>query len=481
MEICETEGYCMMLDEYELAVKSGFYLERDCYSKLLSWKNSRARKRVACFLKGARRVGKSVLALELAHKEYRSFIKISFDRASPTIKNLFIDSLDDLDYFYDQIMVAYNKMLYPGESLVILDEIQLFKPARQAIKTLLLDGRYDILETGSLASVVKASDEEEAYLLPSEEDTIEVHPLSFSEFLKNDKQDAMIQLLDDCAKKNRPLNAAYKGVYRKFREYLIVGGMPKPVRTYLQSRNFDEVETEKQSIIALYKDDLAKQRMVNSGYALSILELIPSELSRHDSRFRYSHINKNARERDYGAPMKWLSDAGIVTLSYPTNDPSPLPLLTLNPSEFKAYLLDTGLLYSLTYSNSNHSELFYKRLLLDTLHINEGMFMDNYVAQSLTFHDNKACYYVKRDKKTSKTIMEIDFLCLKNEKITPIEVKSSDDYSHNSLTKFKKTFQALVNPGLVLYDGDFKKIEEGVFYYPVFLVDWLFDKETDSK
>ena len=142
-------------------------------------------------------------------------------------------------------MVAYNKMLYPGESLIILDEIQLFKPARQAIKTLLLDGRYDILETGSLASVVKASDEEEAYLLPSEEDTIEVHPLSFSEFLKNDKQDAMIQLLDDCAKKNRPLNAAYKSVYRKFREYLIVGGMPKPVRTYLQSRNFDEVETEK--------------------------------------------------------------------------------------------------------------------------------------------------------------------------------------------------------------------------------------------
>ena len=163
-------------------------------------------------MKGARRVGKSVLALELAHKEYRSFIKISFDRASPTIKNLFIDSLDDLDYFYDQIMVAYNEMLYPGESLIILDEIQLFKPARQAIKTLLLDGRYDILETGSLASVVKASDEEEAYLLPSEEDTIEVHPLSFSEFLKNDKQNAMIQLLDDCAKQNRPLNAAYKGV-----------------------------------------------------------------------------------------------------------------------------------------------------------------------------------------------------------------------------------------------------------------------------
>ena len=329
--------------------------------------------------------------------------------------------------------------------------------------------------------VVKNSDEEESYLLPSEEDTIEVHPLSFSEFLKNDKQEVMIQLLSDCAKKNRPLNAAYKGVFRKFREYLIVGGMPKPVRTYFQSGNFNEVEAEKRSIIALYKDDLAKQKMVNSSYALSILELIPSELSRHDSRFRYSHINSSARERDYGAPMKWLSDAGIVTLSYPTNDPSPLPLLTLNPSEFKAYLLDTGLLYSLSYSSSNHSELFYKRLLLDTLHVNEGMFIENYVAQSLTFHDNKACYYVKRDKKTSKTIMEIDFLCLKNEKITPIEIKSSEDYSHNSLVKFKKTFQTLVNSGVVLYDGDVKTTEEGISYYPVFLADWLFGSQFENN
>lgn len=461
------------LDEYELAIESGFYLKRDCYSSLLSWKTNRARKHVACFLKGARRVGKSVLALELAHKEYRSFIKISFDKASPAIKKLFVDSLDDLDYFYDQIMVAYDKTLYQGESLIILDEIQLFKPARQAIKTLLLDGRYDVLETGSLASVVKASDEEENYLLPSEEDTIEVHPLSFSEFLKNNKQESMIQLLSGCAKKNKPLNAAYRNIYRKFREYLIVGGMPKPLRTYLQSKDFGETEIEKQSILSLYKDDLAKQKKVNSIYALSILELIPSELSHHDSRFRYSHINENARERDYGAPMKWLSDAGIVTLSYPTNEPSPLPLLTLNPSEFKAYLLDTGLLYSLTYSNSTHDELFYKRLLLDTLHINEGMFIENYVAQALCHKGNKVCYYVKRDEKTYKTNMEVDFLCLKNEKITPIEVKSSDDYSHDSLTKFKEKFQSLVNPGIILYDGDVKT-EDGIVYYPVFMLDWLF-------
>lgn len=461
------------LDEYEVALESGLYLERDCYSSLLFWKNNRARKHVACFLRGARRVGKSVLALELAHKEYRSFIKISFDKASPLIKNLFVESLDDLDYFYDQIMVAYGKSLYPGESLLILDEIQLFKPARQAIKTLLLDGRYDILETGSLASVVKASEEEENYLLPSEEDTIEVHPLSFKEFLKNDKQEAMIKFLSDCARKKKPLNAAYKSIYRKFREYLLVGGMPKPLTTYLETKDFGEAEREKQAIISLYKDDLTKQKRVNSGYALSILELIPTELSHHDSRFRYSHINEDARERNYAAPMQWLNHADIIHLSYPIHEPSPLPLLTLNPTEFKAYLLDTGLLYSLTYSNVTHTELFYKRLLLDTLHVNEGMFIENYVAQGLSFKGNKVCYYVERDKKTYKTIMEIDFLCLRDEKITPIEVKSSDDYSHRSLIKFKKKFQSMVNEGVILYDGDIKA-EDGVFYYPVFMLDWIF-------
>ena len=461
------------LDEYQLALENGFYLERDCYESLLSWKKNRARKHVACFLKGARRVGKSVLALELAHKEYRSFVKISFDKASSAIKNLFVESLDDLDYFYDQIMVAYETLLYPGESLIVLDEVQLFKPARQAIKTLLLDGRYDILETGSLASVVKASEEEENYLLPSEEDTIEVHPLSFMEFLKNDKQETMIQLLDDCVKKKKPLNAAYKSIYRKFREYLIVGGMPKPLSTFLKTKDFGKSEIEKQSILSLYKDDLAKQKRVNSTHALSILELVPSELSHHDSRFRYSHIDENARERDYAAPMQWLSDADIVHLSYPINEPSPLPLLTLNPSEFKAYLLDTGLLYSLTYSNAVHTELFYKRLLLDTLHGNEGMFVENYVAQGLAFKGNRVCYYVSRDKKTYKTIMEIDFLCLKNEKITPIEAKSADDYSHSSLMKFKKKFQSLVNNGVILYDGDIKT-KEGIVYYPVFMLDWIF-------
>ncbi|MCQ2742978.1 MAG: AAA family ATPase [Bacilli bacterium] len=461
------------LDDYEVALASGLYLRRQCYKELLEWKNTRARDHVACFLKGARRVGKSVLALELAHKEYRSFLKISFDEAPDSIKDLFVNGLDNLDEFYDRLMIHYDTSLYPGESLVILDEVQLFKPARQAIKTLLLDGRYDILETGSLASVVKSDDKEKTYLLPSEEDTIEVNPLSFSEFLDNDGQTNMIDVLKKCAENNKQLLAAYHPIYRKFREYLIVGGMPMAVRSYLLTRDFQKVEKEKKSIIDLYRNDLLQQKLVNPVYATSLFELIPSELSHHDSRFRYSHAGPNARERDYIGPMKWLVDAGLAKLSYPVNDPSPLPLLSLNPNEFKAYLLDTGLLYSLSYSNAVHDELFYKRLLLDTLHVNEGMFVENYVATALVGKGNTVCYYVKRNKETYKTIMEVDFICMKNSKMTPIEVKSSDDYSHISLTKFKKTFQSLVNQGVVLYDGDVKK-EGEIYYYPVFMFDWLF-------
>lgn len=461
------------LDEYEIAMQSGCYLQRETYARLVRWKSERARNRVACFLRGARRVGKSVLALELAHREYRSFIKVSFDRASPEIKDLFVRNLGNLDDFYDRLMVAYDQMLYPGESLLILDEIQLFKPARQAIKTLLLDGRYDILETGSLASIVKSSEEEENYLLPSEEDTIDVGPLSFREFLQNKAQETTLRLLDAAARERKPIGAAYGAINRLFREYLVVGGMPKAMRTYLLSGDLSRVEEEKRSILALYRADILAQRKVQPAYALSILDLIPSELSHHDSRFRLAHIGSSARLREYAAPLQWLSDAGIATICHPVRDPSPLPLLTIDPTEFKVYLLDTGLLYSLSYLSVSPDPLFFKRLLADTLHANEGMFAENYVAQALVGSGNKACHYVKRDGKTYRTVMEVDFLFVENAKITPVEVKSSEDYSHVSLNKFKATFQKAVNSGVILYDGDIKE-QEGIRYYPLFLAEWLF-------
>lgn len=460
------------LDEYELALQYGEYIERDVYQKLLKWKAEDARQHKCLFLRGARRVGKSCLALEFAHKEYKSFIKVSFDKASDDVRRLFVDSLEDLDYFYDQLSVVYETKLYEGESLLILDEIQLFKPARQAIKTLLLDGRYDILETGSLASIVKKSKDDEKYLIPSEEIKIDVLPLTFKEYLKANKKNDMTEFIEKVVGSKKTFQAAYRSIYKEFRDYLFVGGMPKCVATYLKTRDLTKVEEEKRGIVELYYDDFSLQENVNSLYLTSIFNLIPSELSNHDKRFKLSHISSNARVREYGSAFKWLKDAYIVNICHNATDPSVVPVLNADGDDIKAYFLDTGLLYTLSFMKTQEDELFYKSLVHDKLHINEGMFIENYVAQVLKTKGYKDLFfYEKRDAKTFRTIMEIDFLTIAGRRVAPIEVKSSDEISLTSIKKFKQTFDGKVTNGIVIYDGDYK-IEDNITYLPVFALDW---------
>ena len=458
-------------DEYEIALEKGNYIERECYSKLLDWKNRKARNHNALFLRGARRVGKSVLALEFAHKEYKSFIKVSFDRADENLKNLFINELNNLDYFYSVLETAFSKKLYKGESLIILDEIQLFKPARQAIKTLLLDGRYDIIETGSLASIVKSNDDED-YLLPSEETKIDVNPISFLEYLKACDDELSLDFMHNCFEKKKSLGAAYRKIYLKFREYLFVGGMPSPLSTYIKTKSLIEAEEIKREIIELYRDDFAKQKNENPIYVASIFDMIPSELSNHDKRFKYTHINNNAREREYNGAFNWLVKAYVVNPCYNSTDPSVLPTLTMNGFDFKAYLIDTGLLYTLSFMDTNQDELFYKSLILDKLHVNEGMFAENYISQVLKNNGKKLFYYEKRDEVSHRTTIEIDFLTIQNRKITPVEVKSGDKFSIKSLKKFKEAFKNKVNNGIVLYDGDLKILDD-ILYLPLFMADYL--------
>ena len=458
-------------DEYEIAQEKGCYIERECYSKLLDWKKRKSRNHNALFLRGARRVGKSVLALEFAHKEYKSFIKISFDTANEKIKDLFINGLDDLDYFYSVLESTFSTKLFNEESLIILDEIQLFKPARQAIKTLIQDGRYDIVETGSLASIIKSNNDEE-YLLPSEETRIDVNPISFLEYLKACNDELSLELLNTSYEKQKPLSSAYRKIYLKFREYMFVGGMPSPLSTYIKTNSLIEAEEVKREIIELYRDDFAKQKNENPIYVSSIFDMIPSELSNHDKIFKYTHINKNAREREYNGAFNWLIKAYIVNPCYNSTDPSVLPTLTMNGFDFKAYLIDTGLLYTLSFMDLDQDELFYKSIILDKLHLNEGMFAENYISQALKNQGKKLFYYERRDEKTHKTIIEIDFLTIQNKKITPLELKSSDAYSTKSLSKFKELFTNRVSNGIVLYDGDIK-IVDGIIYLPLFMIDFI--------
>ena len=438
--------------------------KRKIYEKMIKWKEEYA-PNYALFLKGARRVGKSTLALKFAKEEYKSYIEIRFDKAPNEIKDLFINSLEDLDSFFNKLQVHYKTRLYNRESLIILDEIQLFPKARQALKTLLEDKRYDYIETGSLASITKKSKD---ILIPSEEYTIEVLPMDFEEFMWAINDDITLDIIKEHYNKLKPLGKIYKDVMKRFREYLLVGGMPQAVVEYVTSKDFGKVDIIKQNILNLYENDIDNQEEENTTYVKNILMHIPSELSKHDKQFVLSHIN-NARQREYKGSIKWLNESMIVNIAESISDPSVAFNLSTIGSAFKCYMGDTGLLVSLAYKNKDYLENeLYKAILFDKLHINEGMIIENAVAQALKANGYNIYYYKKVDKELKTTIMKIDFLIRHNNKVCPIEVKSSNNYTISSLQKFKETFNKKIGTLYVLHNGDIKT-ENNIIYLPYFM------------
>ena len=440
--------------------------ERKVYQEMLKWKNTKAPD-YALFLKGARRVGKSTLARKIGRNEYKSFIEIRFDKAPNEIKDLFINSLDDLDTFFNKLQVYYKIRLYKNESLIILDEIQLFPEARQALKTLLEDKRYHYIETGSLASIKKKS---KNILIPSEEYHLEVLPLDFEEFLLAMNDNITYEVLKEHFDKKKPLGNIHRKIMYSFREYMLVGGMPQAVYKYLKTKDFGEVDFVKQTILNLYEQDMDIQKEENPEYVKNIFWHIPSELSKHNKRFIISNIDPNARMREYKDPFVWLDEAMILNIVENVNDPSVAFNLSIIDPSFKCYMMDTGLLVSLTYKNKPYldNEL-YKAILFDKLYVNEGMIVENVIAQSLRIKDQKVYYFKKINKDTRKTSMEIDFLIRRNNKVIPLEVKSSESSSIKSLKKFKETYNSKIGVQYVLHDGDLK-IENDIIYLPLYMV-----------
>lgn len=440
--------------------------ERKVYKKMLWWKENKA-PNYALFLKGARRVGKSTLANKLGREQYKSYIEIRFDKAPDEIKDLFVNSLEDLDSFFNKIQLFYKTKLYKNESLIILDEIQLFPLARQALKTLLEDKRYDYVETGSLASIKKKS---KKILIPSEEYHLDVYPLDFEEFLLAMGDNITFDIIKDHFEKNKPFGNMYKKIMYSFREYMLVGGMPQAVYEYYKKKDFGDVDFVKQGIINLYESDIDTQEEENPTYVKNMFWHIPSELSKHDKKYNLSHIDPNARLREYKGPINWLNEAMIINISENVNDPSvAFNLSTIDPA-FKCYMLDTGLLISLAYKNKDYLENeLYRAILFDKLHVNEGMIVENAVAQLLRSKGDSIYYYKKVDKDTKKTVLEIDFLIRRDNKVIPIEVKSSSAESISSLKKFKDMFNTKVGLQYVLYDGDIKRDGE-IIYLPYFMV-----------
>lgn len=436
---------------------------------MLEWKNKWAPD-FALFLKGPRRVGKTTLAKTLGENEYKSYITISFDEAPSEILNLFVESLDDLDNFYSKLQVHYKTKLYRDESLIILDEIQLYPLARQALKALLNDKRYHFLETGSLASIKKKS---KNILIPSEEYHLDVLPLDFEEFSWALDETMTFEAIKHHYEKNIPVGSLNKTFMNLYRQYMLIGGMPQAINAYLKSKDYGDVDFMKQAILNLYEGDIDSQEEVNPSTVKNFFWHIPSELSKHDKRYVLAHLDNNARLREYKSPINWLNEAMIVNIAENVTDPSAaFNLSTVDPS-FKCYMMDTGLLVSLAYKNKNYLENnLYHSILFDKLHVNEGMLIENLTAQTLRSKGDFPYFYKKNDSEKKKTVMEIDFIIRRENKIIPIEVKSSSAESITSLKKFKETFNNRIGQQYVLYDGDIAK-KDGIIYLPYYMAIFL--------
>lgn len=448
-------------------------MKRKIYTKLLEWKNNNGKS--ALLIKGARRVGKSYIAEKFAAEHYRSFIKVDFNDISSDNLQLILDSLHDRDRLFSYLQLIYATTLYERESLIIFDEVQECPKIRAAIKYLVADGRYDFIETGSLMSIRKNT---ENIVIPSEEEHIDMHPMDFEEYLWAAGESMLCDFIRDCYSKLSPLpDAIHRKALQLFKEYMVVGGMPQVVKTYLSTKDFNKADREKSTILTLYRGDIAKHAGPYTLKVESIFDSIPSQLSKHEKKFRLSTISENARMRDYIEPFTWLMDARFVNLCFGSTEPSMGLAINADRTTIKCYMADTGLLYSLAFSNIIEKNDVYRKIILGKLSINNGMFMENVVAQLLASNGHKLFFYSNSDRKVSENRMELDFLLPKSRvtnlhNINFIEVKSGNRYEITSLSKAMNKYSLELNHAIVLYPGNLKN-DGQVTFLPVYMTSVL--------
>lgn len=446
-------------------------MKRKIYDKLIKWKEE-SNGEVALLIDGARRIGKSYITEKFAKENYKSYIIIDFNQVGDDIKKLFDNYLNDLDTLFMYLSSYYKVDLYERESLIIFDEVQLCPRARSAIKYLVADRRYDYIETGSLISIKKNV---ENILIPSEERHLNMYPMDFEEFLWAMGNNNLMNLIKKCFEEKKPLGQLiHRQAMDYFKQYLIVGGMPQAVEKYINTKDFKEVDTVKRDIINLYKEDIVKYGGEDINKIQSIFEEIPSQLQKHEKRFTFNSLDKNARYREYSGAFFWLQESMIVNIAYNTTEPNIGLRLNRESSALKCYIGDTGLLLSLAFDeNGLMDEDIYKKILFNKLSFNEGMIMENIVAQMLTASGKKLYFYFNYDKKNSENNMEIDFLIAKNKitakhNISPIEVKSGKNYTYSSLKKFKAKYNDYLFTNYILHIDDLK-VENGIVFLPLYM------------
>ncbi|MFI3208433.1 MAG: AAA family ATPase [Eubacteriales bacterium] len=444
---------------------------RKAYEKLLKWK-SESNGEKALLIEGARRIGKSTIAEEFGKNEYKSYILIDFNDASEVVLDAFQNYLNDLDTFFLILSTEYGTELHPRESLIIFDEIQRFPKARQSIKKLVNDGRYDYIETGSLISI---RDNVKNITIPSEERKLNMYPMDFQEFALALGEESLVFYIQKCFDEQKPLEDKLHGkAMLLFRQYLIVGGMPKSVRIYIeQNRSLLKADQEKRDILSLYRDDIMKIESRYRTKVLSIFDQIPAFLSKHERRVIFSRIENNGSFSKFHDTFFWLSDSMIANQCFNCSDPNTGLSLNEDRTYVKCYMGDTGLLISHTFDeNEIEEEALYKQLLLGKLSINEGMFFENVIAQELVANGHRLFFYTRYDKEKKRNDIEIDFLITNKSKtkykVYPIEVKSSERYSVKSLERFMGKFSDRVEKGYVIHTKNFS-IKDKVMYIPAYM------------
>lgn len=456
-------------------------MKRKVYQKLLDWKRNR-KGDTALLIEGARRIGKSYIVEEFARNEYDSYILIDFSKVNPQIMQFFNLYMDDLDTLFLNLQVYFNKKLIPRQSsgeeahsLIIFDEIQFCPKARAAIKHLVTDHRFDYIETGSLVSIKKNVKD---IMLPSEEHAIEMHPMDFEEFLWAIGDEMMMPYIRNQFEKLEPMGTFHRKALDYFRQYLIVGGMPQAVAKYVEGRNFKDVDEVKRDILALYRRDIHKYADNQETKVAAIYEEIPGQLQKHEKKFRLAALQNEARMRDYSEAFFWLNDSKIINCCYNSTEPGIGLKLNEERTTLKCYMADTGLLISHAFDERGIvSDELYKKLMFGKLEVNEGMLVENIVAQMLKASGHKLYFYSKSSTAIAEDRMEIDFLIAKptitsRHNISPIEVKSGSRYTITSLKKYIAKFGKQLSTPYVLHDKDLKK-EDGIVYLPLYMTPLL--------
>ncbi len=435
--------------------------KRKIYDKLLEWKRESDGK-TALLIEGARRIGKSTVAEEFGKNEYETYILVDFSTASKTVKDLFED-ISDLDYIFLQLQLQYKKDLVERKSLIIFDEVQLCPKARQAIKSLVKDHRYDYIETGSLISIKKNVKD---ILIPSEERKISMYPMDYEEFRWALDDTTTVPLMRKCFESNKGVGEQLnRKLMRDFRLYMLVGGMPQAVSEYIETNNFRKVDAVKRDILKLYTDDFMK--IDPTGKASMLFDAIPAQLNKNAARYQVSSVLSDERAEGLLELIAEMKDSKTVLVSYHANDPNVGLANNKDLSKFKLFICDTGLFTTLMFKDSDFTEnTIYEKLLGDNLGANLGYLYENVVAQILTANGNELFYHTIKNE-VSRHSYETDFLITRKSKICPIEVKSSNYRTHKSIDAFCEKYSSRILNKYLIYTKDFSK-DKDIFCLPVY-------------